>query len=145
MRRQAAVATFLVLACGSESTGLTTHRVGVNEVRGRWTFEIQPNPECPGGANAGVIALTLSGGDVFFGGASLGAEGRWANSGPLVGEVTGLVGLDLPVSMFLHLTLEPPIDSAITEVAGLQGTVDEGFHFTGKLVDPPARSGQVAQ
>jgi hypothetical protein len=136
MRLRTAVATLLVLGCGSESTGSTPQRVGADEVRGRWTFQVQSNPECPGGANVGAIVLTLSGGEVFFGGASLGARGRWTNSGPLVGEVTGLVGLDQPVSMFLHLTVEPPIDAMMTEVAGLQGTVDEDFHFTGRLIDP---------
>ena len=131
------IAALLLLACGSEGNEPATRRVGLDEMLGRWTFEVKPKPDCPGGSNIGTIAVTLKDGDIIFRGAAFGPQGSyWTYSGPLVGDVTGLVSLDLPGAMSLHLTVSPPIDSAMTEVAGLQGTVDEDFHFTGKLLDP---------
>lgn len=140
MRPLTVIAAVLVLACGNDSSGPTRRRVGLDEMLGRWSFQVQRNTDCPGGSDIGSIVVNLSGGpgDVFLRGSAFGPGlgSNWAHSDGLAGEVTGFVSLDLPGGMALHLSIPRPNDSEPTQVAGLLGTVDEGLHFTGKLLDP---------
>lgn len=142
MRLHTALAAILVLACGLTEPE-TPEPIEFTKMLGSWRFEVQPNPDCPGGADIGTVFVNLVGteDDVLFrgGGLSPGAGSVWSHGAtPLRGTVGGLIDLDLPGKALLSLHAGQPTvpPSMPRRVATLEGTIDQDFRFTGTLSDP---------
>ena len=149
MRTVGSVLLTLALACsgGTEpngGNGLTP--ISFTAVQGAWTFQVQPNTACSGGATIGTLSVSvnqtssdvgLSGGVLFL----EDATSTWSGGGQPGGYVTGQIALLLPGGATINLVLGMPVNSmppAPARVATIQGTLATTLTFTGTLTDPNA-------
>jgi hypothetical protein len=147
MRTVGLLLSTLAVACsgGTEPNGgggLT--RIGLSTVQGAWTFQVQPNTACSGGATIGTLSVSVnqSSSDVGFSGGVLflnDATSTWSGGGQPGGYVTGQIALLLPGGATFNLVLGMPVNGMApspAKVATIQGTLATNLTFTGTLTDP---------
>jgi hypothetical protein len=147
MRTVGSVLLALALACsgGTEpngGNGLT--QISFTAVQGPWTFQVQPNTACPGGATIGTLSVSVNqtSDDVglFGGGLFLeNATSTWSGGGQPGGYVTGQIPLLLPGGATFNLVLGMPVNGVAptpARVATIQGALAANLSFTGTLTDP---------
>ena len=147
MRTVGSVLLTLAFACsgGTEPNGgkgLT--QISFTAVQGAWTFQVQPNTACSGGATVRTLSVSVNqtSSDVGFSGGVLFLEDAtttWSGGGQPGGYVTGQIALLLPGGATFNLVLGIPVNGMPpmpARVATIQGTLATALTFTGTLADP---------
>ena len=141
----------LVLACGSATeptNGTGLQQIGLTTVQGTWTFQVQPNTACLGGATIGTLSVSVNqnSSDVGFDGGLLfldNATSTWSGGGQLGGYVTGWLPLLLPGGATLNLVLGMPVNESPpspAKVATIQGTLATNSPSKARLRIPTRRT-----